>query len=256
MERIIYIDYMRCFRQVARKLPIALAVALLAGLAGATAGYFLLSHENRYEARSSVYTSTTNEYGNAAQGVQYADIARSESVALKALALIDDPSLTYRDVFGQIRVEYDKETPYVNSSAVIEIFASARDTRTAMSVANAVAKAFVAEVSGISKEGMAVDVLDIATSADQSYDASRALLACTLIAAALGLVLACAAVWILEALALRLVAVTDGTLYGKLELVGVIPVHTPYAVKGQRAAPGRPAAPAARQPQAIRLNAE
>jgi len=232
MERIIYIDYARCAKQVLRKLPVALAIALAAGLVAATVCYFALDHDNRYEARSSCYTKTTNEYGNASEGVQYAEFAHSLAVAGKAAESLGEEGLTADAIYGMTRVEYDKSTPYVNSSAVIEIFAESRDPATAMRVANAVAKAFVNEVSSIARQDVAVELLDVATTYAQSYDAVRTLVLYTLLAVAGAFALACFGFALADILSLRLDTVQDGLLYGKLELIGVIPSFAPYQAAG------------------------
>ena len=227
MERIIQIDYMRCLKALLRKLPLALLVAFAFGIAGAICSYFFLDSNDEYTARASVYTRTTNEYGNAAEGVQYAELAKSLTVAERALEIMGTgATVTKYEVYDMIEVRYDNENAYVNSSAVISLYATHTDPQTAINVINAVAQAFVAEVTYIVKEDTQISVLDQASVAAVTYQAQQQFWMVTGLAALAGFILVCIIVVLREILSLRLNTVADGTLYGKLAIIGVIPDNT------------------------------
>ncbi len=225
MEKIINIDYMRCLKALIRKLPLAIIIAIAASILSAVACYFVLDHENEYTARASAYTGTI-AYGNAAQGVQYAELAKSLTVAEKALAAIGDTSLDKYDIYDMIYVSYDNESSYVNSSSVINIYAIYTDSQTAINVANEVTKAFVAEVGSIIDESNSISVLDIAATAEMTYDAQEQFILLTAVGGAFAFFLVCFIVVLREILSLRLITVSDGTLYGKLDVIGVIPNYS------------------------------
>ena len=217
---------MRCLKALLRKLPLALLVALACAIAGAIASYLLLEPADEYTARASVYTRTTNEYGNAAEGVQYAELAKSLTVAQRALEIMGTSPLNQYEVYDMISVDYDNENAYVNSSAVINLYATYSNPETAVAVVNAVAKAFVAEVTYIVKEDTQISVLDQASAAVITYQAQKQFWIYTGIAALVGFLLVCIIVVLREILSLRLYTAVDGTLYGKLPIIGVIPNHT------------------------------
>ncbi len=223
MEKIIHIDYMRCLKALIRKLPLAIVIGILAGILGAVACYFVLDGNNAYTARSSVYTHSTNTYGNAAEGVQYAELVKSLTVAERALDIMGNSELSAYDIYDMVTLDYDDESVYVNSSAVINIFATSQDSQLAVEVANAVAEGFVDEVNYIMQETGRLAVLDVALIATTTYNAQQQFWIVTSITAALAFFITCFVVALLEVLSFRLITISDGTLYGKLNIIGVIP---------------------------------
>lgn len=225
MERIIYIDYMRLLRALRAKISFVVTVMLVLGLIGAV-GIFIISDGNdKYTARSSVYTTSTNEYGNAAEGVQYAEIVKSMAVAESVKASLGEQisDLSATDIYSMIEVVYDNDVVYVNSSAIIDIFVTADNATDAALIADSVAVAFVDVVSHIADNTAKLGVLDVADSPEKTVNARKDFLKYTAVFLVLGFVIGCLIVLIPEILCLRLVTVRDGTLQGRLDLIGAIP---------------------------------
>ncbi len=223
MEKIINIDYMRCLKTMLRRLPLALIIGIAVAIVASVIAYFVMDHDNAYTARASAYTGNTSGYGNAAEGVQYAEIAKSLTVAERALNALGNTSLTKYDIYDMIEVEFDNENSYVNSSSVINIYATSSEPQLTIDVANEVTNAFVAEVSEIMNEDHVISVLDLSSGVTLTYNAQSQFFIIVGIAAGASILLVCFISVLLEILSLRLVTVQDATLYGKLNIIGVIP---------------------------------
>ncbi len=223
MEKILNINYLRCLKSLLHRLPLAILFALTVGIITAITCYYVLPPYDEYTARASAYTHSTNEFGNAAEGVQYAELVKSLTVAERAVENLPYTFLDKYDVYDMIEVSFDNESTYVNSSAVIDIYATSIDSQIAVEVANAVTEAFVTEVLLIAGEDTQISMLDDAAIATVSYEASKQFWIYTGIAAAAALVLVCFVVVLLEILSFKLNSIEDGTLYGKLNIIGVIP---------------------------------
>ncbi len=225
MEKIIQINYMRCLKAFIRKLPLLIIITMAVGIFSAIVGYFVLEHENLYTARASAYT-VTDELANSAKGVQYAEIAKSLSVAQLALDELGDIGLSKYDIYDMIKVEFDNESAYVNSSSIINIYVSAKDPLLTIQIANAVTKAFVQEVTAIIDESSQIAVLDLATQVDISYNAQDGLAMFILVGCIIGFFITAFITLLPEILSLKIISLSDVSLYGKLEVLGVIPDTT------------------------------
>jgi len=223
MQQIMNIDYAKCLKIVISKIPLALLIATLGAISCAIVCFYTLEKEDIYSARASVLTRSTNEYGNAAEGVQYAELVKSLTVANRAMRILGERAPSQYEIYDMVSVEFDNSSPYVTSSAVINIHASAKNPADAIAVANAVAQAFVDEVNILIKRDTDISLLDSASVAPRTYNARREMIKYSVIAAAAGLLLVCAIAVIIDILSFRLISVQDGTLFGKLEVIGVIP---------------------------------
>lgn len=226
MEQIVHIDYGKCFKALLRKLPLSLFAAILCGILCAVYSFYFIDRADKYTARSSVLTRSTNEYGSASEGVQYAELVKSLAVADRAMRIIGDNAPSQHEIYEMITVQYDNSTPYVMSSAVINIYAVSTDPAKSITVTNAVAQAFVDEVNALIRRETDVTILDQASVASKTYNARNEMLKTIGIGAAGGFLIVCAIIVLLEILALRMVCVQDATLHGKLEVLGVIPNDT------------------------------
>jgi capsular polysaccharide biosynthesis protein len=123
---------------------------LLAGLIAFAAGIILTwngSIVDVYGATASVYSavySSDRETDTAISAMTaYSDIVTSNKVCKRALAMVGDPSLSVGDIQGMISARAS------GSSVIMNIYAYSSDPKKAVSVANAVAQAFVMEIQEI-----------------------------------------------------------------------------------------------------------
>ncbi len=220
---LIDIDFRRCGKTLLHHIGILVAALLVGAVAGGGIGYFVLDREDIYDARASVFSPGTNIYGQAPESVQYADVAKSLKVSERAAMLLGDDRLDMATIYSMVQVEYE-DTPYATNSAVINIHAKSTDPDEAVRVANAVAEAFVAEVTGLTGEDN-VKMLDKALMAGKSYNANKQLLITAGLAGGGCFAVVAGFLVLLEIFSFRLHTVRDGTLNGQLPLLGVVPQY-------------------------------
>lgn len=224
VNRIIEIDFERCFKALILYSRAIFIATLALMLVGVGLGGLVISQEDEYTAHSSVYSIVYGSYSDSTESLQtmiaYAQIATSYKVAERASLLIGEKDLDAKTIQSMISTEYDN-TNYTYTS-VIDIYAKSSDKNTAIKVANAVNEAFVLEISSTSgKED--VKQLDKAYDAEQTYNATLAKFKTIGLCGLLGLVLACAFVFIREVFSLKMYSPKDASLYGTLDVFGVIP---------------------------------
>ena len=152
--------------------------------------------------------------------IAYADIVKSYKVAERASLLLGDKNLDAETIYNMISAEYEN-TNYTYTS-IIDIYAKSSDRQTAVKVANAVTEAFVLEIASLTgKED--VKQLDKAYDAEQTYNATIAKFKTIGLCGLLGFVLSCAFVFIREVFSLKMYSPKDASLYGTLDVFGVIP---------------------------------
>lgn len=230
LQRIVEIDYQRCLRGLIRG-RFFLLLCLLIGLAvGGSWAYFGVDHQDQYEAEASVYSIAYGSYTDSEMGVTairtYSDIIKSYKVAERAALLLGDDSLSKEAIYDMIRTDERviEGTTYVyeNQSSVIHIWAEFRNQQIAVRVANAVADAFVMEVNSIS-DADATQVLDYASDAKKSYDALERQIQVIIGCGLGGLLLGCCIIWWKIIFSKSIISVSDASLYGQFEIIGVIP---------------------------------
>jgi len=223
-ERIIEIDYKRCGKALLNNIPLIIAVTMLFTFIAATIIYHTVDKEDIYETRASVFSISGDVYEETLDVVQYADIVKSLKVAKRAALILNDSSIDEYDIYNMVEVDYD-DSPYTSiSSAVININTTSTNGSEAIKVANAVAEAFTTEVFSITGHNR-FRVLDIATTSLKTYNAQKKMFEYTAIAGIIGLLLICFILVMLEILSLRLKTIKDGTLNGKLDIIGIIPIY-------------------------------
>lgn len=230
LQRIIEIDLSRCFKGLIRGhrfLALMTAVGLLAGILGAV---FAVENQDLYDANATVYSIAYGSFSDSEKGISairtYSDIIKSYKVAERAALLLGDDSISRDEIYKMIKID-DRViagTTYVyeNLSTVINIHAEYTQKDTAIRVANAVADAFVLEVNSIS-EADSIQVLDYANSVEKSYNALRCQLICIAFGALGGLALGCCVILYSIIFSKKIVSVNEASMYGKLNVVGVIP---------------------------------
>lgn len=226
--RIIEIDFLRCIKAVFRNFKWVVCSTFAFLFIGVMAAVLCLDTENVYDAKASVYSIAYGSYSESANGIQairtYRDIVKSVRVAERAALLLGDSSLDKFAIYDMIEVEEGEVNAYgvESESAIINIHAQSTNPEDAIRVANAVASAYAMEVTSITNSD-SVQVLDEAYYCEVTYNAlkEQAILAGVITVA--GFLLACVIIVLMEIFSTRIVTVEQGSLYGELEIIGVIP---------------------------------
>ncbi len=229
-KRIVNIDFRRCGMGLWKGRYFLVLLTFLGLAVGVLVTVFGISKENEYTATSSVYCISYGNYSESQSGTDamrtYSGIIKSRRIAEHAAMLIADPDITSADVYEKITVDslyvqgltyaYENDTPIISMHAVDE------NEKTAVSIVNAVADAFVQEINGISSTE-AIRVLDYAYEGEKTYNATLTCLLVLVLSAVLGLLLGCIIILAMVVFTDRVVSVDDAGLYGQLNVVGIIP---------------------------------
>lgn len=229
--RVIEIDFVRCFKALLKNLKWIIYSTVLFFVIGIFVAVFFVDTKNVYDAKSSVYSIAYGSYSESAEGINaiktYSEIVKSLRVSERAALLLGDDSLDKFTIYDMIEVE----EPVLNSygyveeeSAIINIHAYSTNKEDAVRVANAVANAYVMEVTSITMSN-SVQVLDEAYNCDITYNARKNQLLYIVVITAIGLLLSCAIIVLHEIFSSRIRSLKQGSLYGELEIIGVIPMQ-------------------------------
>ena len=135
-------------------------IIAIAFLAIGTILTFGTNVDNVYSASSTLYCPVNGNYSETNSAIQiissYATLVKSQKVAERAISILGNTDLTYKDV--QAMISYSTS----NSSINLTITAVSYDEDEAVDVANAVSNAFVEEMQSMT--GM--DVVQILSAAD------------------------------------------------------------------------------------------
>lgn len=226
--RLIEIDFLRCIKSLWEHIRLILAVTAFSLLAGAILSWFALERENVYEAVSSVYINADGTAYETAESSQmlvaYIDVIKSLKVAERASILLGNEGMNKYEISEMVNVDYQNNDYATFKSTVIRIRVSSKDSTAAINVANAVAQAFSLEMASITGKND-VQVLDEANGVVKVYNAKKQLLLVTGLITVGGCILICAVIVLYEIFSFRLNTIKDGTLYGQLDIIGVIPEY-------------------------------
>lgn len=229
--RIIEIDFVRCAKALFHNLKWIICSTLIFSVIGVLVAVFYLDTENVYDAKSSVYSIAYGSYAESAEGINaiktYSEIVKSLRVAERAALLLGDDSLDKFTIYDMIEVEepeVDANGYVVDESSIINIHAYSTNEEDAIRVANAVASAYVMEVTSITMSD-SVQVLDEAYNCEVSYHALKQQAIYIALFAAIGIVLSCGVILLHEIFSSKIVSLKQGSLYGELEIIGVIPMQ-------------------------------
>lgn len=226
--RLIEIDFLRCIKSLWEHIRLILAVTAFSLLAGAILSWFALERENIYEAVSSVYINADGTAYETAESSQmlvaYIDVIKSLKVAERASILLGNEGMNKYEISEMVNVDYQNNDYATFKSTVIRIRVSSKDSTAAINVANAVAQAFSLEMASITGKND-VQVLDEANGAVKIYNAKKQLVLVTGLITVGGCILICAMIVLYEIFSFRLNTIKDGTLYGQLDIIGVIPEY-------------------------------
>ena len=227
-ERLIEIDFLQIIRSVILKWKLLLVGASVGLIVGEVATYCLAEQEDLYQASSSVYCVADEYYSLTTESAQlmrtYVDIMKSSSVVERANSILGNAYPDEAAFLEMLTVEFDDSVTY-NNSGILKIYAESANAQEAMDVANAMAEGFMLEMSSIMKHGE-VQVLDSAKSVILSYEAEEQNILYIAVGAVAGVMLLVAWIVLKEIFVINLQSVNDATLFGKLEIVGVIPDFT------------------------------
>jgi len=216
MERIIEIDFQRCYKAVLKQ-GMALLMALVFGLvAGFGISLVFFEQEDEYAVYSEVSCISASDLSVVPF---YAEVAKTANVAKRAAAMLND-AYSVSEIINLVQANYSENV--VSGVPVIEIGAMCRNPEETVAIVDAVTEAFIVELQTLT-ENETVRRLGESSHVELLYNASRTRLLVT-VGTALAFALLLAAVIVLrEILALRLTTVKDGLLNGQLKLMGVIP---------------------------------
>ena len=173
-----------------------------------------------YNAYATVFSVSAGSYTESAEGVAalktYSDIITSRKVADRAALIIGDDKIT-----GDTVQEMTSYT-YADNSTVYYIYAESTDSDLAIMVANAVAKAFVIEVNNITGEENA-QILDESYEAKLQFDGRKAQIEGIMKITGIGTLVALFLVLAYFIISGKTVSVSDASLNGNIEILGVIP---------------------------------
>ena len=229
--RIIEIDFGRCFKALYKNLKWIICSTVLFFIIGILVAVFYVDTKNVYDAKASVYSIAYGSYSESAEGINairtYSEIVKSLRVSERAALLLGDDSLDKFTIYDMIEVEeaaLDANGYPEEESAIINIHAYSTNKEDAIRVANAVANAYVMEVTSITLTD-SVQVLDEAYNCDVMYNARKQQLIYLAAITAVGILLSCAIIVLHEIFSTRIHSLKQGSLYGELEIIGAIPMQ-------------------------------
>ncbi len=225
VNRLIEIDIRRCSKALYKNIRwIGMTVVFFLAI-----GIFiaLLTQEKKdtYTTVASVYCITesgqySETYDSTVLMMTYAEIGKSQTVLERANRMLGNRYKNISTIEKMIEIEYN---PSANlETAVLKIRATGTETDELVEVANAVADSFALEMSNVMYNGN-VRVLDRAKFAELETRAQKMILITIVMFMAFGFILSSAIIVLREIFSNRLYTVKDGTLYGKINIIGVIP---------------------------------
>ena len=212
------IDLRRYFLAIKKNKLIVIIVAIASLAIGILLNYNV--KPDKYRAYSNVYSVSFGSYTDSVEGVYvlqtYSDIINSRKVANRAAMIIGDDSLDGEKIKSMITYSYSEQSP------VYYIYATTTDPQLSMTIANAVAKAFVIEMNNIMGEDNA-QILDEAYDYEQVFNGRKDQIKNILIITLLGTLLCLFVIIMISFFSNKVESVNDVTLNGEIEILGVIP---------------------------------
>ena len=216
MERIIEIDFQRCYKALVTR-GLSLLMALIFGLfAGYGISLACFGQEDEYAVYSEVSCISASDISVVPF---YAEVVKTANVAKRAAAMLND-TYSISEIINLIQSNYSENV--VSGVPVIEIGAICHDPEETAAIVDAVTESFIVELQTLT-ENETVRRLGESSHVELLYNASRTRLLVTLGTALVFVLLLTAILVLREILALRLTTVKDGLLNGELKLIGVIP---------------------------------
>lgn len=214
----IRIDLRRYYNALKKNKFIILIVAIASLIIACLLNYKV--EDDRFQAYSNVYSVAFGSYTDSVEGVYvlktYAEIINSKKVADRAALIIGDDKIDGETIKSMISYSYSEESPVYN------IYATSTDPQLSISVANAVAKAFVIELNNMMGENNA-QILDEAYEYKQVFDGRKDQIKSIIVITLLGTILCMLVIVGISFFSNKVESVNDVTLNGEIEILGVIP---------------------------------
>ena len=216
MERIIEIDFDRCWKAVCTRSMALLMAAVFGLVAGLGISLVFFEQENEYIVYSEVSCVAV---GDISAVPFYAEVVKTANVAKRASAILND-QYTVSQIINLIRTNYSENL--TSGVPIIEIGVISHDPDEAVAIVDAVTEAFIVELQTMTQDE-AVRRLGESSDVILLYNAKKTCVLVTL-GTALAFTLVLAGILVMrEILALELTTVKDGLLNGQMKLIGVIP---------------------------------
>ena len=213
MNKVIKIDLGRIFKAILSNWYIMAIVGLIIG---GIMFNWRSTKKQQYYAAVSLYSAA---YGSVSESTQvakvmqsYASIITSKKIAERAASILGDNTINGSYIRSVTGVRYSEDSP------ILYISATDTNPERAISIANAVAEAFIIEVQSLTgSEG--VKILDQATNAAAL---SLGILKYTVLGMVGGVIAVALLITVFVILSDRVYRVDDAELGGKLEVLGII----------------------------------
>ena len=155
-KRLIEIDVRRCFKALKTHLSWIFMSAILFLAIGIVFALATEEKQDMYKASSSVYCITEGgdysaTYDSTKLMMTYAEIGKSQTVLERANQIMGNRYESTQDILDLVDIDYDESA--VIESALLRVNAVGPDKDEVVEVANAVAEAFVIEMSNITENG-------------------------------------------------------------------------------------------------------
>lgn len=223
-NKVIEIDIKKCLSALKKSIKLVILVTLIFTLIGIFAAFFLIRQKNQYKATSTVYSIVYGSFDASTDSLrammQYSDIVKSYKVAERAELILGASSVTKEDIYKMVSATYNQTNGTYSSKIYINTVSY--DKNVSISVANAVADAFVLEIANLTGHDD-IQILDRATSAKIYYNADTARIKTIIGVTILGTIIICIYISVKETLSTKMYMPKDATLYGTLDIIGVIP---------------------------------
>lgn len=176
--------------------------------------------DDGYSSTASVYSAAFGSVDESLQGVTalktYSEIITSKDVADRAAKIIGNDEINGDMIKGMVSYSYDETSPIYRIKAV------SNSPSLSITVANAVANAFVIKMNTITGEGSA-QILDEAYNYEKEFDGKKEQIKGIVLITLIGMALSIVVVIGYSALSGKAMSVHDVTMNGELEIIGVIP---------------------------------
>ncbi len=225
------IDVGRCLKALVKKKKFIAIIALL---------FFIIGFALTINVGEDMYTATATVYAASDDSVEntmvvttmnaYLNVAKSYKVSQRAALIIGRSEVSAEDVQKAMNVSSSSTTTsastisnFMNSSATIISFnATTSDAALSMEMADAMAESYAMEMSEILNSD-SVKMLDNAYTYSKSKNATKDAWKKRIMAALLGVVLACAFVVLCEIFDRKVRTVREATIKEDLPIIGLIP---------------------------------
>lgn len=201
------------------KKVLIIAITILAFLVGILVT-LTADVSNTYGAKSSVYGAIYGSYEESTDATRamlnYADVLTSKKVCERAESIIGDANITAQDIQKMVSSNYSAD------SILLEIYAYSERPEVAVSVANAMAQAFVIEMQNL----LASDAVQMLDSADTCWLNKNGFLSLwkkRILCGLIGFVMSCAVFFVIELFSDKVKSIEQCIMDEDDKIVAILP---------------------------------